>query len=331
LHRVAPLLRSIAAVLALLSAGAFAQEYPVKPIRLIVPWPQRTMADTFARALAPAMGRSLAQPVLVENRPGASGTLGALFVARSAPDGYTLAMTELTEHAIAANLFFDLPYGMKREQYDAAADFAAIGVAARSPLVLVTNPSVHVRTMQEFVGLARERSGRIGCASSGLGTVSHLAVVRLERSLGVKLVHIPFRNPGTALSSVLANDTEFAFVALPDLLRERKARRLTVLGSSFTQRPARIPKAQAIAEAVPGFDMGFYAGMLAPAGTPQAAIDRLHAALEKAMLTPEAREALAATASEPVRMTRTQAQEYLADQAKMWADLIRAAGVTLDD
>ena len=331
MRRVAHLLCSITAALALLSAGVFAQEYPVKPIRLIVPWPQRTMADTFARALAPAMGRSLGQPVLVENRPGAGGTLGAVFVAKSAPDGYTLAMTEMTEHAIAANLYFNLPYGMKRERYDAAADFAAIGVAARSPLVLVANPSVNVRTMREFVELARERSGRIGCASSGLGTVSHLAVVRLERSLGVNLVHIPFKNSGTALSSVLANDTELAFVALPDLFRGRKARRLVVLGGSFARRFAGTPGAQAIAEAVPGFDMGFYAGMLAPAGTPQAAIDRLHAALEKAMLTPDAGKALAATASEPVRMTRAEAQEYLADQAKMWAGLIRAAGVTLDD
>ena len=331
MHRVAPLLRSIAAALALLSAGAFAQEYPTKPIRLVVPWPQRTMADTFARALAPAMSQSLGQPVRVENRPGAGGTLGAAVVAKSAADGYTIAMTETTAHAIAANLYFDLPYGMKREPYDAGRDFAAIGIAARSPLVLVANPAIGVRTMREFVELARARSGRIGCASSGLGTVSHLAVVRLERALGVQLVHIPLSRPGSALSSVRANDAELAFVALAELLRDPKARGLVVLGSSFAKRFARTPGVQAIAAAVPGFDMGFYAGMLAPAGTPQPVIERLHAALEQAMLTPDARRALAATASEPVHTTPAQFRKYLGDEAGMWADFVRTAGVTVDE
>ena len=306
-----------------LAAQAFAQPFPSKPVRIVVPWPPGGVSDVLARAVAAQMAEPLGQQVLIENRPGAGGTIGVAAVAKSPADGYTLVMTDVPSHAISASLYTKLPY-------DPEKDFEAIAMAAGSPMVLATHPGMNAKTLAEFLQVLRASPGRYAYASSGNGSITHLAMERLKRMAGVDLTHVPFKGTVPAIQSVLAGDTAMAFGTIPGVAPQAKAGKLVLLGVSFPRRFAQLPEVPPIGEQVAGFDMGFYTALFAPAKTPREIVDRLHAETMKALAHPKTREIYAASAAEPGTMSSAELQAYVAREIKDWAEVVRATGLKVD-
>jgi tripartite-type tricarboxylate transporter receptor subunit TctC len=306
-----------------LAGQALAQPFPAKPLRIVVPWTPGGVTDVLTRAVAMQMGEGLGQQVVVENRPGAGGTIGIAAVAKSPADGYTLVMTDVPSHAISASLYTKLPY-------DPEKDFEAIAMAAGSPMVLATHPGMNAKTLAEFLQVLRASPGKYSYASSGNGSITHLAMERLKRMAGIDLAHIPFKGTVPAIQSVLAGDTAMAFGTIPGVAPQAKAGRLVLLGVSFPRRFAQLPEVPPIGEQVAGFDMGFYTALFAPAKTPKEIVERLHAETMKALAHPKTREIYAASAAEPGTMSSAELQAYVAREIRDWAEVVRATGLKVD-
>jgi tripartite-type tricarboxylate transporter receptor subunit TctC len=280
------------------------------------------VTDVLTRALAQAMSESTGQQFVVENRPGAGGTLGLAPVAKSAPDGYTIVASDVPSHAISATLYAKLPY-------DVLGDFEPIAMIAGSPMVLTTNPALGVRSLPEFIKFARANPGK-SYGSSGNGSITHLAVERLKREAGIDLVHIPYKGTVPAIASVLSGDTVLAFGTIPGVVPHAKAGKLVLLGASFGKRFSQIPEVPAIAETVPEYDMGFYTALFAPAKTPREVIEKLALEVRKAQAQPKVKEIFANSAAEPGTMTPAQLKAYIAAEVKAWGDVVRSVGLKID-
>jgi tripartite-type tricarboxylate transporter receptor subunit TctC len=311
-----------ALILAFLVGTATAQSYPAKPVRVVVPWPPAGVTDVLTRALVQAMSESMGQQFVVENRPGAGGTVGLAPVAKSASDGYTIVASDVPSHAISATLYAKLPY-------DVLADFEPVAMIAGSPMVLTTNPALGVRTLDEFIRLVRSKPG-MSYGSSGNGSITHLAIERLKRDAGIDLVHVPYKGTVPAITSVLSGDTVLAFGTIPGVVPHAKAGKLVLLGASFGKRFSQIPDVPTIAETVPGYDMGFYTALFAPAKTPKEIVDKLHQEVAKAQAQPKVREIFANSAAEPSTMNPAQLKAYLAAEVKAWGDVVRSVGLKID-
>ena len=305
------------------TAGVWAQSYPAKPVRVVVPWPPAGVTDVLTRAVVAAISESTGQQFVVENRPGAGGTLGLAAVAKSANDGYTLVSTDVPSHAISATLYAKLPY-------DVLNDFEPIAIIAGSPMVLVTRPDLNARSVAEFIKIVKSSPGKMSYGSSGNGAITHLAIERLKQMAGIDLVHVPYKGTVPAVASVLSGDTVLAFGTIPGVVPHAKAGKLVMLGASFGKRFSQIPEVPAIAETLPGFDMGFYTALLAPANTPRAIIDKLAAEVAKAHAQPRTREIFASSAAEPGTMSPAQLKSYLASEAKSWGEVVRTVGLKVD-
>ena len=310
-------------LLYLCATGVWAQPYPAKPVRVVVPWTPAGVTDVLTRALAQQMSESTGQQFVVENRPGAGGTLGLAPVAKSAPDGYTLVASDVPSHAISATLYTKLPY-------DVLNDFEPIAMIAGSPMVLATHPSLGVRTLPEFIKLAKASPAKLSYASSGNGSITHLALERLKREAGIDLVHVPYKGTVPAIASVLAGDTALAFGTIPGVVPHAKAGKLVLLGASFGKRFSQIPEVPAIAETLPGYDMGFYTALFAPARTPPEVIKKLAAEYRKAAAQPRVKEIFANSAAEPGTMTPAELKRYMASEVKAWGDVVRSVGLKVD-
>jgi len=308
---------------ALAAATAFAQPYPAKPIRVVVPWPPGGVTDVLTRAVAQAMSESIGQQLVIENRPGAGGTIGMALVAKAPADGYTVAASDVPTHAISATLYEKLPY-------DVLKDFDTVGVVGGSPMVLATNRSFNVKTFPEFVQLVKANPGKYSYASSGNGSLTHLAMERLKREAGVDMIHVPFKGTVPAIQSVLASDTIVAFGTIPGVVPHAKADKLALLGASFAKRFAQLPDVPPIADYLPGFDLGFYTALWVPANTPGEVVERLHAELTKAFARPRVREVFAASAAEPGNMTPAQLRDYMHSEVKAWGEIVHALGLKVD-
>jgi len=304
------------------AAAAGAQPYPAKPVRMIVPWPPAGVSDILARALAQALTETSGQQFFVENRPGAGGTLGMAQVAKSPPDGYTLAASDIPSHAISASLYAKLPY-------DVLADFEPIAVIAGSPMVLVTQPALNARTVADFIRIAKARPG-MAYGSSGNGSITHLAIERMKQETGMDLEHVPFKGTVGAVASVMAGDTVLAFGTIPGTVPHAKAGKLVLLGSSFAKRFAQIPEVPPVADTLPGFDMGFYTALFAPAGTPRDILQRVYGLTERAFANARLREVYAASAAEPGTMSSAELKAYMASEVKAWGDVVRRIGLKID-
>jgi tripartite-type tricarboxylate transporter receptor subunit TctC len=280
------------------------------------------VTDVLTRALAQAMSESTGQQFVVENRPGAGGTLGLAPVAKSAPDGYTIVASDVPSHAISATLYAKLPY-------DVLGDFEPIAMIAGSPMVLTTNPALGVRSLPEFIKFARANPGK-SYGSSGNGSITHLAVERLKREAGIDLVHIPYKGTVPAIASVLSGDTVLAFGTIPGVVPHAKAGKLVLLGASFGKRFSQIPEVPAIAETVPGYDMGFYTALFAPAKTPREVIEKIAVEVRNAQAQPKVKEIFANSAAEPGTMTPAQLKAYIASEVKAWGDVVRSVGLKID-
>ena len=319
--RLARLLAFLAALL--LPLQVLGQAYPAKPIRLVVPWTAGGVTDALSRVVAQAMSESMGQQVVIENRPGAGGTIGMTLVAKAAADGYTLVATDLPSHAISATLYSKLPY-------DVLGEFEPVGMIAGSPMVLATNPAFGAKTFPEFIRLVKANPGKFSYASSGNGSITHLAIERLKRELDLDMVHVPYKGTIPAIQSVLAGDAIVAFGTIPGVLPHAKAGKLVMLGNSFARRFDQIPDVPPIADHAPGFDMAFYTAMLAPAKTPREILNRLHAELSKAFAQQKVKDVFAASVAEPGSMNPSQLQEYMTQEVKVWGDVVRAVGLKVD-
>ena len=308
---------------ALAAATALAQPYPARPIRVIAPWPPGGVTDVLTRAVAQAMSESMGQPLVVENRPGAGGTIGMALVAKAPADGYTVAASDVPTHAISATLYGKL-------SYDVLKDFDTVGVVGGSPMVLATNRSFNVKAFPEFVQLVMANPGKYSYASSGNGSLTHLAMERLKREAGIDMVHVPFKGTVPAIQSVLAGDTIVAFGTIPGVVPHAKADKLAILGASFARRFAQIPDVPPIADHLPAFDLGFYTAMWVPANTPQEIVDRLNRELTNAFAQPRVKEVFAASAAEQGSMTPAQLRDYMQSEVKAWGEVVRAIGLKVD-
>jgi tripartite-type tricarboxylate transporter receptor subunit TctC len=307
----------------LFSVHVHGQAYPSKPVRIVVPWTPGGVTDVLTRAAAAQMSESLGQQVVVENRPGAGGTVGVGAVAKAAPDGYTLVMTDVPSHAISATLYPKLPY-------DVLNDFEPVAMLAGSPMVLATHPALNVKDLREFLHLARARPGKLSYASSGNGSITHLGMERLKRMAKIDLAHVPYKGTVPAVASVLAGDTALAFGTIPGVASQARAGKLVLLGVSFARRFDALAEVPPVGEQVPGFDMGFYTALFAPAKTPREIVERLNAETLKALDHPKTREVFAASAAEPGRMRPAELRAYMRKEVKDWGEVVRTLGLSVD-
>jgi tripartite-type tricarboxylate transporter receptor subunit TctC len=321
----ARLFSSALAMLFALAAGhAAGQSFPAKPIRLIVPFPAGGSVDAVARSVGQRMAEYLKQPVLVDNRAGAGGNVGADAVAKAAPDGYTLLLTT-PGLAIARSIYRKLPF-------DPASDFAPVSQLTSTYLILVVNEKVPAHSVAELIALAKAQPARLNYGSSGSGATIHLATELFRISSGINIVHVPYKGEAPAYTALLANEVQLTVGPVSGLLPHIKAGRLRALGVSSSTRAPAMPEVPTIAEAgVPGYEFSSWFGLFAPAGTPHEVITRLQAEAAKAMAQPEVRDRLPAMGNEAVSSTPEQfSAKYQSDIAK-YAAVVKAAGIAPAD
>ena len=262
---------------------ASAQDYPSKPVRMVVGFPPGGGTDVVARILSPRLSELLGQPIVIDNRPGATGTVAAGQVAKSAPDGYTIMMGHVSVNAIAPSLFANLPYDVNR-------DFAPIALAAAVPHLVVVHPSLPVATLKELVAYLKTQPGKLTFPSAGNGSMPHLAGEVFQSLAGVKLVHVPYKGTGQSMQDLLGGQHLVAFDTMPASAPHVRSGKLRAVAVSTAQRVPSFPDVPTAEEAgVPGYVVITWYGVFAPAGTPGAIIKRLHSEMVKAMQTPDVR------------------------------------------
>lgn len=302
---------------------ANAQDYPVRAVRLIVPFPPGGGADFVARLIQNRFAETLGQQVIVDNRAGASGILGTEIASKASADGYTLAMG--TSNTMSANvaLFPKLPY-------DPLRDFAPISLIANQPNILAVHASLPVRSVKELIALAKSRPGQLNYASSGSGSSHHLSGELLKLMSGTNLVHIPYKGTGPAIQETLGGHVEVLFAGIAAVLPHVKSGRLRALGVTTATRSQILPDLPAIAEALPGYELSSWHGMFAPAGTPQAIIAKVHGAVANALKSVDVRERLATQGADALGSTPAHFREFLRADIEKIGKLIRAAGIKAD-
>ena len=304
------------------SASATAQSYPAKPIRLIVAFAPGGATDTFARITAAELTRTLGQQVVVENRPGAGTTIAAEFVAKSPADGYTLLLTDLSTHAIMPSLYQKLGFNHAR-------DLTAVAPVSASPLIMAAHPSLGVRNAKELIALAK-RSPGITCGNSGAGTVTHLAAEKFRTRAGIELLSVNYKGGTTSTVSLMTGELSLIVNTIPAVLEHVKSKKLVAIGITADKRAQALPDIAALGETVSGVDAAVIAGVIAPANTPRAVIERLNAEFAKAVDAPKARESFLVNAAEALKQTPEVMQRALEADGKTWAEVVRVTGVKLN-
>jgi tripartite-type tricarboxylate transporter receptor subunit TctC len=308
------------AALILAPALAAAQAYPTKPIRLVVTYPAGGGADLMARLVAPKMGEALGQPVVVENKPGASGQIGAGEVARAEADGYTLLL-DASNFAVTPSLYAKLPY-------DPARAFKAIAVLALFPNMLVVHPSFEAKDVAGLIALAKAKPGTIAFASSGNGSAQHLAGELFRQKAGVDITHIPYKGGAPALNDVIGGQVPMFFANMASGLPHVKSGRLRALAITGTKRSPALPEAPTIAEAgVPGYAVYEWNAIFAPAGTPAPVLAKLADAVAKATQSPEFRDKVASLGGELTGYGPAEAERFIREQTELWSAVVRAGNI----
>ena len=311
-------------LLAVVAGGAWAQAYPVKPIRLVVPFPPGGATDILARAVAQKLTDAWGQSVIVDNRPGAGGNIGSELVAKAAPDGYTLELGTVGTHAINASLYSKMPY-------DHVRDFAPVILVAGVPNVLVVNPGLPVNSVQELIAYAKANPGKLNFASSGSGTSIHLAGELFKVMAGVQMTHVPYKGSSPALQDLLGGQVQLMFDNLPPSLPHIKAGKLRALGVTSATRAPALPDVPTIAESgLPGFEASSWFGVLAPAGTPPAIIAKLNAEIAKWLDTPEAKEKMLTLGANAAGGTPEDFAKHIAAETAKWAKVVKESGAKVD-
>jgi tripartite-type tricarboxylate transporter receptor subunit TctC len=322
-------LAAVATAAALLVAttpvGAQGDAWPARPLRLIVTVPPGGAADFIARTVAPRLAEGLGQPIVVENRPGASGTIAADFVAKSPADGYTLLQNSITTHGIGPHLYPKLPY-------DTIRDFAPISQLARIPLIMTVNAAaVPVTGVREFVALARGRPGALAFASSGNGGAPHLTGELFKLATGTDMVHVPYKGSGPAVTDLLSGQVQVMFDGAPSLIQHVRSGKLRALAAASRQRNPLLPELPTFAElGYPDVDVALWYGLVAPAGTPPAVIARLAAETQKVLASTAIRERFASQGAETVYDGPEAFAKFIRDDIARWGPVVKKSGARAD-
>jgi tripartite-type tricarboxylate transporter receptor subunit TctC len=314
---------AVAALLGLAAAAAAAQGYPSKPIRFVVPFPGG-FADVLARQLGAKLADPLGQPVVVEGKPGGSGQIGVQEVLRAPADGHVLFMGHIGTHAINPHIFAKLAYDPER-------DLAPVTLLVTVPNLLVVHPSVPAQTVQELVAYARKNPGRLSYASPGNGTSGHLAAELFKSTAGLFIVHIPYRGAAPALQDVMAGEVQLIFDTFAQSLPQAKAGKVRALAVTSLKRQASAPEIPTMDESgFPGWETGPWFGVMVRAGTPDAIVKRLNAALVRALQSPDVRDKLVAQGVVPVGNTPEEFAAFIRAESARWAKVVKAAGIKAD-
>ena len=310
-------------LLAVVTASAGAEDYPTRPIRVVVPFSPGGAVDGPMRLIAQEMSKSMGAGVIVDNKPGAGATIGADAVAKSPPDGYTLLLASQT-NVISATLYPKLPY-------DAVEDFVPISLIGREPGVLVVNPSLPVKTFQEFVAYVKERPGKVDYASSGNGSGQHLFMALLASTVGLKMNHIPYRGSGQATTDLLGGTVQASIPGTAGMVGHIKAGKLRALAVTGAKRSSQLPDVPTLAESgVPGYEAYVWMGLMAPKGTPPPIIDKLHREVLRALGIDEVKKHMEGAGIEIVGSTPMEFGTFYRAEKDRWAKVIRETGAKAD-
>jgi tripartite-type tricarboxylate transporter receptor subunit TctC len=307
-------------VFALVSSMAIAQPFPSKPVRIIVPFTPGSATDTMARPVADKLSAALGQQLVVENRPGAGGTIGIGALAKSPPDGYTLAVVS-TGHVVNPVLYANLPY-------DTLKDVSGVSPLAGQPCVLVVSPQLGVKTVKELVAMAKAKPGQLNYATAGTGSAAHICAEKFRVAANIDAVHVPLKGSPESLTETMGGRTQYTWTPLSTAVGQIKDGRLLALAVSTAKRSPQFPNVPTIAEAgFPKAEFNFWVGVLAPAGTPRDVLNRLNSEIQKALAAPDMKERLANLGNEAMFMSPAQFDAFLKDEYTVLGEVMRASGV----
>jgi tripartite-type tricarboxylate transporter receptor subunit TctC len=314
----------IAALAALCASGAVAQQYPAKAIRIVVGFAPGGGTDIVARIIGAKLSETWKQPVLVDNRAGATGTIGADIVAKAPPDGYTLILGHVNSHGIAPNLFKKLPY-------DAQRDFEMVAYVGYVPNVLVVHPSIPAKNVKELIAIAKSRPGQMSYASSGVGSTQHLAGEMLKLISGIDILHVPYKGSGPAVVDLIAGHVVMNFDTMPPVLPHIQSGRMRALAVTTPKRAGPLPNVPTMVESgLKGFEMTNWYGFMAPGKTPRDIVTRLNGEINKIMALPEQKSKLEEIGTQLEPGSTEQFTKFLASEIAKYAKLVKASGVTLE-
>ncbi len=302
--------------------AAFAQDYPNRPVKIIVPFAAGGPADVYARFLGQRLQEALGQPFVVDDRPGGGSVVGTDAAAKSAPDGYTLLLMSNT-HTVNESLMPNKPFALTR-------DFVPVAPINYSDLVLVVHPSVPAKTVAEFIALAKAQPGKLNYASSGPGTPYHMAGELFKAMAGVDIVHVPYRGSSGARTDVIGGQVQMMFDAVTTMSEHVKAGQVRALGTSGKARSTVLPDVPTLAETVPGYEATIWVGVVAPKGTPAVIVNRLNAEITKIVSRPEVRRDWTAQGAVAMTMTPDEFGKYIADDIVKWERIVRISGAKPD-
>jgi len=309
---------------ALWNLPAFAQDYPNRPVRIVVPWPPSGNVDITARTVAPALAEALGVQVIVDNRPGAGGTTGTAAVAKSPPDGYTLLLG-------SSGTVTNAPAVYKNIAYDPVKDLTAIGPIQSVPMVLTAAPKTPVTSFKEFLAYAQSKPGQVSTASAGNGSSNHLAIELLMRQTGLKLIHIPYKGSGPAITDLLGSQVETMVDQMTASIGHIREGRMKALAVTSRLRSPMLPNVPTLAElGVANFEASTFTGIFGPAGMPQAVVDKLHAALKKALAVESVRERYRGMGVEIMDMTQADFAAYVRTDYEKWRSVARDANIVVE-
>ena len=311
---------AIAALCAALDATAADAAYPTKPIRMLVGFPVGGGADVAARVLGPSLSDSLGQQIVVDNRPGAGSAIASEIAAKAAPDGHTLVSIG-SSHAVNAAFYPALPY-------KPAADFSAIAIVAKSPVVISANPSVPAKTLKELIALGRARPGQLNYGSAGVNGINHLAAELLKRMANFDITLVPYKGVAQALPAVMAGEVQLMFATLPGSIGQVKAGRIRAIAVTSAKRASAAPDIPTVAESgVPGYEAASWFAFLAPAATPKRIVNRLNAETLRALNKPDVSDNLIRQGMDPAGSTPAEADDYLRAEIAKWTRVVKEAGI----
>jgi tripartite-type tricarboxylate transporter receptor subunit TctC len=318
------LVAALAAPLAGLPLSAAAQGFPAKPVKLVVPFPPGGSLDNIGRLLAQKLTEAWGQQVVVENRPGAGGNVGADAVAKSPADGYTVVMGALSTHAVNPSLYTKMPY-------DAVKDFAPLSLVAITPNVLIVHADSPVKSVRDLIAFAKANPGKANFGSGSNGSAGHLAGELFKVDTGTDVQHIPYKGGAPALQALLAGETQFMFDNLANAMAQVKGGRVRAIAVTTAQRSKLAPDLPTMAEAgMPGFDISTWFGLLAPAGTPPEVVAKWNAELVRTLNSPDVREKMLAQGAEPAPTTPAEFAAFIAKERDKYARIVKASGAKVD-
>jgi tripartite-type tricarboxylate transporter receptor subunit TctC len=310
----------LAAAICAVAGAAGAQQYPSKPVRMMVPFVPGGNTDIIARIVAPEMSKALGQQLVIENRGGAGSTIGTEVVAKAAPDGYMLLMVSAA-HVINPAMIKKLPY-------DSIKDFAPISIVADVPTAFAVHPNLPVKNVKEFIALAKARPGQLNYSTAGRGTVGHLAAELLSSMTSIKMVHVAYKGTGQSITDLIAGHVQLQFSSMPAVINHARAGKLRLLAQTGEKRSAAASDVPTMVESgVKGFVVSSGFGLLAPAGTPRPVIDRVHGALVKALAEPGVRNNLSGQGADPVGNTPEAYEAFNKAEIAKWIKVARTAGI----